>query len=451
MRSLRLLGPLSVLLLLAACSLDMDDPLTALTGPSMPRTSGLAVGDEPFAVHVGASVLASGGNAADAATAMYFALAVTYPVAAGLGGGGLCVVHDAKTGRNEQFDFLARDAGGGAYAVPGNVRGFAQLQAAYGSLSWQRVVAPAEGLAGGGFTISRALAVRLAAAQDVIRLDADMAAEFMDESGQVKKAGMSVSNADLAATLAAIRIDGAEAFYRGAVGAKIAAYAAAQGGAITPAQLAAYGVLRSQARAMQIGNQTVYLPAARTGAGAFAGAFVEDLSREGLGGEPQAATAAAVRQALAGFGVKTLPQDMGATGFATVDAQGQAVSCAVTMNGPFGSGHSAADTGVTLARAPLAGQTGLASAFLTPVIATDSGGTVSLAGAGAGGPNGTAAIGYALLRTASGEPLSRRGDMRSTGSAPYDTVNVIACSAGACFALPDPAANGMGAAADTGQ
>lgn len=450
MRSLRLLAPLAVLLLLGACSLDINDPLTALTGPSMPKTGGLAVGDEPFAVHVGASVLASGGDAADAAAAMYFALAVTYPVAAGLGGGGLCVVHDSKTGRNEQFDFLARDAGGGAYAIPGNVRGFAQLQAAYGSLSWQRVVAPAESLAGGGFTISRALAVRLAAAQNIIRLDADMAAEFMDESGQVKKAGMNVSDADLAATLAAIRINGAEAFYRGAVGAKLIAYSEAQGGGITPAQLAAYAVLRSQARAMQVGNQSVYLPAARTGAGAFAGAFVEALNREGLGAEPQAATVAAVRQALAQFGVKNLPQDLGATGFAAIDAQGQAVSCAVTMNGPFGSGHTAVGTGVTLAREP-SGEMGFASAFLTPAISIDSSGAVSLAGAGAGGPNGTAAIGYALLRTASGEPLTRRGDMRSTGSAPYDTVNVIACSSGACFALPDPGASGMGAAAANGQ
>lgn len=448
MRSLRLLGPLAALLLVGACSLDMGDPLTTLTGSSMPKTSGLAVGDEPFAVRVGASVLASGGDAADAATAMYFALAVTYPVAAGLGGGGLCVVHDPKTGRTEQFDFLARDAGGGAYAIPGNVRGFAQLQAAYGSLSWQRDVAPAEGLAGGGFTISRALAVRLAAAQNVIRLDADMAAEFMDESGQVKKAGTNVYNTALAQTLAAIRTNGADGFYRGAVAARIAAYSTAQGGAITPAQLAAYAVLRSTARAMQIGSQSVYLPSARTGAGAFAGSFIEDLSREGLGSEPQAATVAAVRQALAGFGIKTLPQDLGATGFAAVDAQGQAVSCAVTMNGPFGSGHSATATGVILARAPSGADTGLAAAFLTPVIATDSSGTVSLAGAGAGGPNGTAAIGYALLRTASGDPLSRRGDMRSTGTAPYDTVNVIACSSGACFALPDPAANGLGASAD---
>ena len=67
---------------------------------------------------------------------MYFALSVTYPVAAGLGGGGICLVHDPASGRNEEFDFLARNsASGGAFAVPGNVRGFAAMQSAFGVLA----------------------------------------------------------------------------------------------------------------------------------------------------------------------------------------------------------------------------------------------------------------------------------------------------------------------------
>src|SRR5580698_5037036 len=94
-------------LLLAGCSL--------LGGSSTPTPTGLAVGDEPFAVRAGANILAAGGSAADAAAAMYFALSVTYPVAAGLGGGGICIVHDAMHSRNEEIDFLARDtAHGGA-------------------------------------------------------------------------------------------------------------------------------------------------------------------------------------------------------------------------------------------------------------------------------------------------------------------------------------------------
>jgi gamma-glutamyltranspeptidase / glutathione hydrolase len=118
------------------------------------------------------------------------------------------------------------------------------------------------------------------------------------------------------------------------------------------------------------------------------------------------------------------------------------------MNGPFGSGHTAQGTGVTLAPAPSSGQAGLAAAFLTPVVATDGqGGAISLAGAGAGGPNGTAAIAYAMLKLAQGEDLTQQGALRSTGIAPFDTVNTIVCHSGNCATLPDPGASGLGAAA----
>ena len=157
------------------------------------------------------------------------------------------------------------------------------------------------------------------------------------------------------------------------------------------------------------------------------------------------ATNQAVRQTLAGFGVGALPRDLGSTGFTAVDANGAAASCAVTMNGPFGSGRTAAGTGVVLAQTP-SSAAGLASAFLTPVIAT-SGGQVGLAGAGAGGPNGTAAALYAVLEAAGGRALGKRGDLRGTGNAPFDTVNMISCDQDACVALTDPGAHGAGIAA----
>ncbi len=413
----------------------------------------LAVGDEPFAVKAGAAILAEGGSAADAATAMYFTLAVTYPVAAGLGGGGICVVRDAASGQSEEFDFLAHDANAkGAYAVPGNVRGFAMLQSIYGALPWQRDVAPGEGYAATGFPVSHALAARLAGAQDVIRLDASLAAEFMDETGKAKPAGAVVSSPDLAATLAAIRTGGPNGFYRGTPGARILAYAGQQGGAISVAEMARYAAIRSAPQTLQLGDEQVFFPSQRTGAGAFAGALFDNLARTQQtatgANDLQASVVYAVKQALARFGIANLPQDLGATGFAATDARGQSVACAVTMNGPFGSGHTVPGTGVTLARAPSSADTGLAAAFLTPVVATDGSGNLSLAGAGAGGPNGTAAIGYALAQLAHGTPIVTRADLRSTGVAPYDTINAIVCQNGACVALPDPGSNGLGASGD---
>jgi hypothetical protein len=92
----------------------------------------------------------------------------------------------------------------------------------------------------------------------------------------------------------------------------------------------------------------------------------------------------------------------------------------------------------------------MAPAFLTPVIAsTGADKTAVLAGAGAGGPNGSASIFYALTQIASGSEIGSRKDLRSTGMAPYDTVNAIICSDGRCAALPDPATNGLGVAVPT--
>ena len=411
------------------------------------------VGDEPFAVRAGASVLAQGGSAVDAVTATYFALAVTFPAAAGLGGGGICIVHDAVTGQNREFDFLARDAsGGGSFAVPGNVRGFAMMQNAYGALPWQRDISPGEGYAAAGFPISRSLESRLTGALDVIRLDASLAAEFLDESGKIKPEGAAISNPELAQTLAAIRVKGPEGFYKGEVGARIVAYSQLQGGGIGVSEFAGYAAMEGAPQVMQMGDLSVSLPAQHTGAGAFAGALLENLSRaqstNAGSNDLQASVVYAVKQALGRFAITNLPNDLGATGFVAIDGRGQAAACAVTMNGPFGSGHSATGTGVTLARAPSSGQAGVASAFLTPVIATrGSSGAVSLAGAGAGGPNGTAAIGYALAKLAHGEALVSSSDIRSTG-VPYDTINAIACQGGTCVALPDPAGQGMGSSAD---
>jgi gamma-glutamyltranspeptidase/glutathione hydrolase len=464
MLSLRLIALLAApTLLLGGChtfeSLGDHAATTVGMGEEVPKTytasevsvaqrTGLAVADEPLAARAGASVLAGQGSAVDAVAAMFFTLTATYPVAAGLGSGGICLVRDTG-GQVTEFDFLTKaPKAGGAYALPGSVKGFADMHRLFGALPWQRLVAPGEAFASTGFPISQALAVRLGSAQNLVRLDAAMAAEFLDETGKPRPAGSEVKNVALGETLSQIRRDGADGFYKSDVAARIAAYSGAQGGGITESELAATVSLQGPARSRGTGSFVTWLPGTRTGAGAFTASLLDNLSRRGTR-DTASGTAGAVNQSLAAFGVTALPGDLGSTGFAAVDAAGEAASCAITLNGPFGSAHTATGTGVLLGATP-SGSGGLASAFLTPVIAT-SGGSVGLAGAGAGGPNGSAAAIAAVLEAASGRPLGKRGDLRGTGAAPYDTVNMISCDQEICVALSDPGAHGLGVAADTGQ
>ena len=405
------------------------------------QSGGLAVGDEPFAVKTGTAILNQGGSAADAATAMFFAMTATYPVAVGLGGGGICLVNDPVKGVRE-YDFLPRAAkAGGNYAVPGAVRGFYDLQSAFGALPWQRDVAGGEAYAATGFPISHALSARLASAQNAVRLDAALAAEFLNEAGNPRPEGTVVTNPALSQTLATVRLSGADGFYKGAVAEEMIRYSASQGGAISAADLSVYRAVIAAPRLMNEGGFSVAVPNAGNGAGTFAASVFANAARST---DPEGAVVAAVRQSLASFGISALPSDLGGAGFAAVDKNGQAVTCAMTLNGAFGAGHSAGNSGVLLASAPST-PAGIAGAFLTPAIARDGGGRVSLAGVGAGGPNGTAAIAYTILKLASGQEIGRPADLRSTGAAPMVTVNVISCQ-NACVALPDPGGHGLGAA-----
>jgi gamma-glutamyltranspeptidase/glutathione hydrolase len=402
----------------------------------------LVVGDEPFAVNAAVAVLGQGGNAVDAASAMFFALSVTWPVAAGPGGGGLCIARE-PSGTLTEFDFLPRAANrGGAYAVPAAVRGIFEMQKRLGSLPWQRTVSPGEALADAGFPVSQALAARLAGTVGVIRLDAALAAEFLDESGNLKKPGAMVTNPALARTLGVIRQQGADGF-AATIGARMSAYAAMAGGALGADDFAAATPRVTAPARRTLGQFTVAYPAAGTGAGAFAAALLARVA----GATPANAgtqAVAAVRQALSSFGVASIPADFGSTGFAVFDGMGGAVACAVTLNGPFGAGRTAGDTGVLLAAAP-SGPSGLASAFLMPVLAI-GGDEAAFVGAAAGGPNGDAAMAAALMRMAGGAAIAGPGDIQTTGNAPRDTINLIACRT-VCVALADPGAAGLGGVA----
>lgn len=407
--------------LLGACSF-MNDMQSGGSGPAAGAAPlGVVVADEPLAARSGGAVLREGGSAADAATAIYFALAVTYPVAGGLGGGGICLVRDPASGRNAEFDFLARaQKAGGSFGVPENAKGFAALQASFGRLAWNRDIVPAERLASLGFSMSDALAQRLAPAENLIRLDASLAGEFLDESGKLKPAGTTIVLPELSETLARIRTDGANGFARDVVAARIAAYTAAQGGAITVDELAQNSVVQRDPASLAVGRGTVLLPQAESGAATYAAAAL--LST-------QAGTAAEKESMSKAVTAAGGASDDGATGFVARDSSGQAVSCAVTMNGALGAGRTVPATGVTLANAP----TPRSLALLAPAIAIDRDGQASAIASASGSTEAEAAL---------ADAVSRASRAVSAAAAPSGSLNIIRCDSGAC--RPAAGAGGAG-------
>lgn len=205
-------------------------------------------------------MLARGGNAVDAAVATAFAMAVTYPSAGNLGGGGFMLV---KGGRGvTAFDFRERaplraaptmylDSTGAinrrltstgylAPGVPGTPRGLELAHRRHGKLPWRAVVAPAVALAR-GFTLSADLAAELnrELAHNMSAYPASIAA-YGKPDGSAWVAGDTLRLPDLARTLEAIAAGGADAFYEGWVADSIAADMARNGGIITRADLASY-------------------------------------------------------------------------------------------------------------------------------------------------------------------------------------------------------------------
>src|SRR5438270_2078977 len=179
-----------VTLALAAACVSPSTPATAIGAPALAPASryavaphGMVVSASGIASEIGRNVLAAGGNAVDAAIATGFALAVTYPLAGNIGGGGFMVIR-FPDGRATTIDFreaapqratpeMFVDSTGNysyhihhesykAVGVPGTVAGFALAHQKYGKTRWSRLVDPAVTLASEGFIVPQGLAGSLA-------------------------------------------------------------------------------------------------------------------------------------------------------------------------------------------------------------------------------------------------------------------------------------------------
>ncbi|MCP4788145.1 MAG: gamma-glutamyltransferase [Fuerstiella sp.] len=196
--------------------------------------SGMVVSDSALASRIGRNILMQGGNAVDAAVATAFALAVTWPEAGNLGGGGFMIVRPADGKDPVCVDYretapgsmnrnsFTRDDGTHsqkAVGVPGTVRGLAAAHARFGQLPWRDVVAPAARLAKGGFQVTAPLARSVNGVLNIGDVKSDSKFDelrrvYGKPDGTPWQAGDRMVLPDLAATLTEIAGDPA-AFYTG--------------------------------------------------------------------------------------------------------------------------------------------------------------------------------------------------------------------------------------------
>jgi gamma-glutamyltranspeptidase/glutathione hydrolase len=222
--------------------------------------NGMVVTAQHLATRVGVDILKQGGNAVDAAVAVGYALAVVYPAAGNLGGGGFMTLQLAD-GRKSFLDFrekapLAATAGmyldkdgnvvkglstNGhlAVGVPGTVSGLEFARSKYGTMPRQALVAPAIRFAQDGFVLEQGDVDLLVTATEDFRKDPATAAIFLNK-GEAFQPGQKFVQEDLAATLRAISESGENGFYKGSIGAAIVASSQAGKGIITQADLDQY-------------------------------------------------------------------------------------------------------------------------------------------------------------------------------------------------------------------
>ncbi len=232
----------------------------AASAPPVAAEHGMVVSAQHLATRIGVDVLKDGGNAIDAAVAVGYALAVVYPAAGNLGGGGFMTIQLAD-GRKTFLDFrekapLASTAnmylgpdgnvvkglsttGHLAVGVPGTVSGLEYALAKYGTMKRAALIAPAIQYAGKGFALEQGDVDMLLTATEAFRADPASAAIFLNQ-GQPFAAGQKLVQTDLAHTLKLISDKGADGFYKGATAAAIVASSSAGKGLITQVDLDQY-------------------------------------------------------------------------------------------------------------------------------------------------------------------------------------------------------------------
>ena len=380
--------------------------------PVVTARHAMVVSDAPLATAVGVQVLRAGGNAIDAAIATAFALAVVYPEAGNLGGGGFIVARLPGSRRaaldfREQapaaatpdmyLDSLGQLTNGSvigwrASGVPGTVMGLWQAHRRFGRRPWASLLAPAIRLAERGFPVDAELHGSLARAQARLAPFPATAA-LLYPGGQVPATGSRMRNPELARTLRRIAREGAKGFYQGETADLITRAMAANGGLVTRADLRAYrAVWRQAVEFTYRGRKVISMPPPSSGGLTLAliAHILQGYDLRALGwASPEALhlTAEAMRRAFAERNAflgdpdfASIPRDhflsdtYAARIRATIDSLHASPSAAVRAGAPALSGTHTTHLGVVDARG--------GAVALTTTINDLYGSGVTIAGAG---------------------------------------------------------------------
>lgn len=268
----------------------------------------MVAAEERLAAKIGADILEQGGNAVDAAVAVGFALAVTYPAAGNLGGGGFMLLRTAQgetaaidyretapaaatrnmyVGADGKVDLKKIYFSHAASGVPGSVAGLLLAQEKYGRLSRRKVMAPAIRLAEKGYPIHYFNASAIEQSRTMLMRNAAAKREFFKQDGSAYLPGDIVRRRDFARTLHEISKRGRDGFYRGWVADAIANEMAANGGLITREDLAAYApVVRKPLEGAYRGHQIIAFPPPSSG-GALLLEVLNILEAKGVSPDPE--------------------------------------------------------------------------------------------------------------------------------------------------------------------
>jgi gamma-glutamyltranspeptidase/glutathione hydrolase len=290
----------AVIALLAALALPaiaQERGRSAYTPPALESVhataaeSGMVVAQEKIAARIGADILRQGGNAVDAAVAAGFAMAVTYPRAGNIGGGGFMVIHLAD--RNEEIAIDYRETAPGAttrdifldgdgkpdiaksrdsalsIGVPGTVAGFALALENYGSgrFTLAQLLKPSIELARDGFVLTDDMADTLPEAHEKrLKRWPASAKIFSRQDGTSLREGDTLVQPDLAATLSAIAEQGPRGFYEGPVAERLIKTISEAGGIMTREDLRSYQpVIRTPVHGNYRGYEIVSMPLPSSG------------------------------------------------------------------------------------------------------------------------------------------------------------------------------------------